>query len=300
MNLDQITTNLHRLQDGRTLAYSEYGDARGHPVFYAHGGPGSRLEGAFFNDEANLHGIRLIATDRPGMGRSDFMPNRTLLDYPRDIASLADALSIRRFGVLGWSGGGAHTTVCGYAIPDRLTSVVTLSGYTNFNELPGAAAMLTTSADRMAVRLAQSRPRLFGLFFELLRLNVKYLPGLYYRALISASDDADKEILADSSFKEQFLADQKEAVVQGGRGVAVDALVHYLDWGFQLSQITVKLHVFHGTEDTSVPFAYGEHIAANAPRCELHAMEGEGHLFPILHQSLIFETVLSELDELSA
>lgn len=262
---DQVETKFHRLRDGRALAYCEYGDASGHPVFYAHGGPGSRLEGMLFHEEAARHGLRLIAVDRPGMGKSDFLPHRALLDYPTDIASLADALSIDRFGVLEWSGGGAHTTVCGYVIADRLTYNISLAGYTNFGELPGAADMLMTGADRIAVRLAQKQPRLFRLFFELLRLNVKYLPGAYYRALMSSLNESDRKILADPTLKAHFLNDQKEAVIQGGRGVAVDAQVHYVDWGFRLDQIRVKLHVFHGTEDRNVPLAYAEHIAANTP-----------------------------------
>ncbi|MBE9534002.1 MAG: hypothetical protein IMF03_03310, partial [Proteobacteria bacterium] len=34
-----------QLSDGRTLAYSDSGDPEGRPVFYFHGGPGSRLDG---------------------------------------------------------------------------------------------------------------------------------------------------------------------------------------------------------------------------------------------------------------
>lgn len=66
--MKKIETKFHTLSDGRTLAYCDYGDSRGHPVFYAHGGPGSRLEGSFFNETAARFGFRLIATDRPGMG----------------------------------------------------------------------------------------------------------------------------------------------------------------------------------------------------------------------------------------
>ena len=127
----QLDTRFFTTPDGRTLAYVEYGDPGGVPVFYAHGGPGSRLEGILFHVAAAQHGFRFIATDRPGMGQSSFMSGRRLLDYPRDIADLADALGIDRFGVLGWSGGGAHTVVCGYAIPERLLFNVSLCGYTN-------------------------------------------------------------------------------------------------------------------------------------------------------------------------
>ena len=108
-------TRYHSLTDGRRLAYCVYGDPQGIPIFYAHGGPGSRLEGRLFDEGARRHGFRLIATDRPGMGQSTFKPGRKLLEYPADICELAEALGIDQFGVMGWSGVGAHTMVCGYA-----------------------------------------------------------------------------------------------------------------------------------------------------------------------------------------
>ena len=292
---NKSSTRFLKLSDGRKLAFAEYGDPGGHPVFYAHGGPGSRLEGLNFHEKAAHYGLRFIATDRPGMGKSTFLPERTILDYPKDIEALAEALRLDRFGVMGWSGGGAHTTVCAFAIPERLTFNISLAGYTNFAELPGAAEMLRTKADRMAVRLSQRRSRLFGLFFELLRLNVKYFPELYFKALWTASNEPDRKILSDPAFKENFLADQHEAVAQGSRGLALDSEVHYVDWGFSLKEITVKIHVFHGSEDGSVPLAYAEHLAENVPNCELHILEGQGHLFPEDHQELIFETALAEL-----
>ena len=40
-----METKIQKLKDGRYLAYAEYGDVKGIPVFYAHGGPGSHIEG---------------------------------------------------------------------------------------------------------------------------------------------------------------------------------------------------------------------------------------------------------------
>jgi pimeloyl-ACP methyl ester carboxylesterase len=291
-----VETKFHTIADGRTLAYVEYGAPAGIPVFYAHGGPGSRLEGVVFHEAALQYGFRLIATDRPGMGQSTFLPDRTLLDYPKDISSLADALSIDRFGVLGWSGGGAHTTVCAYAIPDRLLFNISLCGYTNFAELPDAAGMLKTKGDRFVFRLAQRQSPLFDFIFRLSRWGVMYFPNATYQAFISAVSETDRKVLGDSSFKAEFLADQREAFVQGGRGVAVDSRIHYEDWGFRLQDIPVVIHVFHGTEDRLVPVAYAEHIGANVPGCNLHILEGQGHLFPMKQQDLIFKTALDEVE----
>ncbi len=103
------------LPDGRVLAYAEYGDLAGRPLFFFHGGNDSRLEAAILHETAVRMGIRVIAPDRPGYGRSDFQPERTFLNWPDDVAQLADALSIPQFAVVGHSGGGPHAAAVAYA-----------------------------------------------------------------------------------------------------------------------------------------------------------------------------------------
>lgn len=204
-------------------------------------------------------------------------------------------MAIDRFGVLGWSGGGVHTTVCGYALTDRLTFNITLCGYTNFAELPGAAEMLSMKADQISVKLSQKNPRLFQVFFDLMAFSFKYFPETFYKQLAKVGNSSDKNIVADPGFKVQLIADQKEAMIQGGKGVMVDAAVLYADWGFRLEEITGKIHIFHGTEDTIVPVAFVKHLSENLPNCELHLLERQGYLFPVDHQELIFMTAKSEI-----
>jgi pimeloyl-ACP methyl ester carboxylesterase len=83
------------LRDGRRLAYAEWGDARGTPVLFFHGNPGSRF---CCPDEALTAsaGVRLVTIDRPGVGRSDVLPRRTFADWPSDVAEFADALGTDR------------------------------------------------------------------------------------------------------------------------------------------------------------------------------------------------------------
>ncbi len=290
-------TRHHTLRDKRIIAYIEYGTPDGYPVFYAHGGPSSRLECAIFHEKAAEYGFRMIATDRPGMGESTYLPKRKLLDYPKDIVEIADALGIDKFGVMGWSGGGAHTTVCGYAIPERLKFNISLAGYTSFHELPGAVDLLKNKLDRKAIALSAKHPRLFTMFFGLMRLSAKYFPKSYCNALFKELCPADREIAYAPHFNDVFIKDQLEAFKQGNKGVATDAMVHYVDWGFHLKDIPCKLHVFHGDADYLVPLEYGQNIANKVPDCELHILKNEGHLFPVKYQELIFDTARSELEE---
>ena len=287
-------TKLHTLADGRILAYCEYGDPHGRPLFYAHGSPGSRYEGGMFAQKAAEYGFRFIATDRPGFGQSTFKPDRTFLDYPQDISELADALGIDKFGVIGYSGGGAHTAVCGYAIPERLLFNMPLAGYTNFAELPGAGEMLHTKADQLSVGLSQKHPRLFRLFFDMMAFTARKMPNTYFKEVANAGNETDRQVAEDPAFKAHLIVDQQEAMAQGGAGPTWDAKIHYLDWGFKLQEIQGKVIIFHGTEDYFAPFEFGQHLSENIPDCALHVLEGMGHFFVWDHQDLIFETAVAE------
>jgi pimeloyl-ACP methyl ester carboxylesterase len=247
-----------------------------------------------FHDEGLRHGFRVIATDRPGMGESTYFPNRRLLDYPRDIAELADALGIDRFGVIGWSGGGAHTTVCGYAIPERLLFNISFAGYTNFAEMPGAEKYLESKMDQISVALSKNHPCLFKVFFDVMRLSEEFMPETSYKAFMKVVCDADKKIGEIPEFKRLFMESQAAAFAQGSQGVTTDAAVHYVDWGFRLKEIPVRLHVFHGDEDRLVPIEFGRHICENVPNGEFHVLKGEGHLFPYRYLTEIFDTMDAE------
>jgi pimeloyl-ACP methyl ester carboxylesterase len=110
-----------RLPDGRTLAYTEWGDVLGRPVFFFHGMPASRLFIPDPDAAADEH-VRVIAPDRPGMGRSDPQPGHVVADWPADVTALADALGLDWFGVVGWSAGTPQGFACAASITERLTA----------------------------------------------------------------------------------------------------------------------------------------------------------------------------------
>ena len=101
--------NTVQLPDGRTLAWAEAGSPSGFPVFFLHGFPGSRMEARGLEDIGRRHDLRFICPERPGYGMSTFQPGRRLLDWPVDLRFLArEHLDMKRYSVLGGSGGGPH------------------------------------------------------------------------------------------------------------------------------------------------------------------------------------------------
>ena len=73
-----------RLPGSRLLGYDEYCAPNGNPIFYFHGSPSTRVEWRLFGSDAlaNKLNIRVIAPDRPGLGRSEFQPGRRIGDWP--------------------------------------------------------------------------------------------------------------------------------------------------------------------------------------------------------------------------
>jgi hypothetical protein len=97
---DTESSDTLTLTDGRKLGYAQYGSLNGRPIFFVHGLPGSRLEGAGFHALGLELGARVIAVDRPGIGWSSPHPNQTLLDHPKDLERLADHLGLDHYSVL--------------------------------------------------------------------------------------------------------------------------------------------------------------------------------------------------------
>lgn len=124
------------LRDGRVLAFCEWGDLDGSPVTLFHGTPGSRL---FCPDEdATIAAhVRLITVDRPGYGRSDPHPGRTLLDGVDDFVQLADRLDLSGCPIIGWSGGGPYALACAARVPDRFPIIGLAASPGPTDDVPG-------------------------------------------------------------------------------------------------------------------------------------------------------------------
>ena len=100
---DQVT-----LPDGRTLGWTQSGDAHAAPLLWFHDSPNSRLDASpnGLRQDLTAGGIRLLGFDRPGYGLSTSHPDRTLRTVADRVTASVDALSLDRFAVAGWSGGG--------------------------------------------------------------------------------------------------------------------------------------------------------------------------------------------------
>jgi len=269
-----------QLRDGRILAYADYGASGGEALLYFHGGADSRLEARLLAEQAHHAGIRLIGIDRPGMGRFRFQASRRLLDWPNDVAELADHLSLDHFAVVGVSGGGPYALACAYSIPDRLTACGIIAGEWHDSH---SLSFLTKFLPWLLIPIV-------GHFFRDEEHARKAL-----RQFTKSWPEPDRKSLALPAISNLFAASIVEAFHQGARGPAYDGMVVRRPWGFEIEEIAVpRLYLWHGEQDKDVPVAMGRAIAERLAQCKATYYPNEGHLSLIVnHCEEIVATLMS-------
>jgi pimeloyl-ACP methyl ester carboxylesterase len=285
------------LPDGRRLAYAEWGDPDGKPVFFFHGSPGSRL---FCPDEpaSVAAGVRLITVDRPGVGRSDTLVARTWGDWPADVVGLADALGIGRFAVVGWSYGGNYAAACAALIPSRLTAVGAIStrhlSEYNFVERPGAYEELDPD-ERADYDVAKADP--IAAAENWVRRNVEWVANLQKNpesfldpAKLPAPDD--KWFFDDENRRRELFAGMSEAVRQGTDGFRWEMIDGLLPWGFRLNEIRMRVHLWYGELDERIARRHVDFIAGQIRDCVLVVWPDAGHFGIAKHWGQILGELL--------
>lgn len=274
-----------RSDDG-TLSYAEYGDPEGVPVCFLHGTPGSRLLGGLFDGPARAAGVRILAPDRPGYGRSTPYPTRTLGDAGRVVAAVLDDADVARAGLVGFSGGGPHALAAAATRGERVRSVDVVAG-----AVPPAVRSsppLTLRALETLVRRAPSLSKgLLRAQAELARRGPPSLVATQY------TSDAGDELPADVA--ELVRRDFVEAFARHRSGFVTETRLLADSWELPFDELDAPVRLWHGDRDTNVPIEGARRLSERLPDAELTVLDGADHLRSLLRgRSPIVERHASE------
>src|SRR6266496_459059 len=236
-----------KLSDGRSLAFAEWGDLEGRPVFLFHGRPGSRLL-CPDEDATKAAGVRLVTVDRPGYGRSDPRPGRTLLDWGGDVEELADQLGIDQVG-----------------IPSRVTVVGLAAAPGPCDKVPGAWDAQPEEVRTLTELLWNDDPAAL----EGIRKRVQWFaddPESLFIPGWAGPDDPDAVLLADPEILEAMQEWMREAARQGTAGFVEDWIAEQQRWGFEPSDIEHDVHVWWGERDALVSRADTDYLSSVLPK----------------------------------
>jgi pimeloyl-ACP methyl ester carboxylesterase len=263
------------LGDGRTLHVYDTGTGDGTiglAVFWQHGTPSTGAPPEPLFAAAAERGIRWVSHDRPGYGGSTPHPGRDVASAAADVASIADALGIDRFAVMGDSGGGAHALACAAVWPGRVLATVCMSG-----PAPFGAEGLDWFAGMTPSGAAEYRAAVSG------------------RAVLEAyfaSAEFDPEVFTPADHAAAFgawswlgtVAAQALATDQGG--IVDDDLAYVSSWGCDPSQISIPVLFVHGAQDRLVPSSHATWLAQRCRTAELWLRPDDGHV-SILNSSVM-------------
>jgi pimeloyl-ACP methyl ester carboxylesterase len=209
------------LGDGRTLHVYDTGTGDGTTglaVFWQHGTPSTGAPPEPLFAAAAERGIRWVSHDRPGYGGSTPHPGRDVASAAADVASIADALGIYRFAVMGDSGGGPHALACAAVWPRRVLATVCIS-----EPAPFAAEGLDWFAGMTPSGAAEYRAAAAGrAALEAYFASAEFDPAVFTPADHAAAFGAWSWL--------GTVAAQALATDQGG--IVDDDLAYVTPWGF--------------------------------------------------------------------
>ncbi|OQE37797.1 hypothetical protein PENCOP_c009G03200 [Penicillium coprophilum] len=119
----KLTQRVIHPTTGRSIAFSEVGDPKGHVVLCCVGMGLTRYLMAFYDELARTLNLRLVTLDRPGVGESG--PHQgdepsTPLSWPDDVAIVCNHLRVTKFSILAHSAGAIYALATALRIPQHI------------------------------------------------------------------------------------------------------------------------------------------------------------------------------------
>lgn len=280
------------LNDGRRLSYAIYGDSLGVPVFYFHGGQESRLSASFMHETAAQLGVKIIAPDRPGIGKSSPFPGRSFLDWADDVRQLADALHIQEFSVFGLSGGAPHVLACALQIPDRLLQAGIVAGAAPY-DYRGTKKGMWLPVKLVHWFASWEKDKQLRKFIQKDYETLRDKPEKRVRQLQRYLPKPDRDLLQTRpELAWDFIEGSLESYRQGIDGVVQEWRMYVSDWGMKLTEIKKPIDLWYGEKDKMSPPYRGYYYQAVLPGARLHLLANEGH-FSLIRNHL--ESILQKM-----
>jgi non-heme chloroperoxidase len=262
-------------RDEATIFYKDWGT--GQPVVFSHGWP---LDADAWDPQLWFmasHGLRAIAHDRRGHGRSSQTWSGNDMDtYADDLAALLDALDLRAVILVGHStGGGEVARYIGRHGTGRVAKVVLVSSVTPL--------MLKTASNPAGTPVAA---------FDALRAGLLADRSQFYRDLSAPFFGANRPgSKVSQGLRDQFWLHS----MQAGLEAAYDSIKAFseTDLTADVQRIDVPALIIHGDDDQIVPIEASAPAAAKLIKnAVLEVYPGAPHGLPSTHQDRFHSDLL--------
>jgi pimeloyl-ACP methyl ester carboxylesterase len=240
----------------------------------ARGSPSTRWKRPNIVSVIERCGVRMLVHDRPGYGGSTRQAGRRVAYAAEDARRLADAAGWERFAVHGHSGGGPYALACAALLPGRVTRCA----------VGAATAPSHAQGVDFFGRLDPRRGQAFRLALE---GEEKLRPFLAQGAasIMAKIAAGGSEMLpepGEPAPPEPARAIDDPAAMARLHATFVNSLDGWIDdqfaaihpWGFDVTEITQPVGIWHGSHDTRMPRAHSDWLTAHIPTAERFDHEG--------------------------
>jgi len=267
-------THFLRLDDGRQLAFAEYGVAKGNPVLFFHSYIGSRLQVHPDISILNHIGIRLIVLDRPGFGLSDPTDKHTLEEYAGDVQQLMNHLNISQAPIIGFCIGATYAFACASIMPDRVKKLVIINPLGQVETACDRKGMLPLN--RMILSVGLLSPTLMRNLVSIVFRDFSTHPEKLLKYLQKHMTDSDKNTLSDNDILSMLASCYHETLQQNSDALYQDLLLCLSPWEKLLAGVQTKVELIHGRACNHVPLHFGKRIARQLSDCESYYPDDGG------------------------
>jgi pimeloyl-ACP methyl ester carboxylesterase len=200
-------------------------------------------------------GVRVIAPDLPGHGRSALPGRDSIVGYAQFVTELVSQLGLKQVVLVGHSMGGAIAQTMAWEQPNWLRGLV----------LCGTAAQMPVSSAILDQVLVD--------FPAVVEIMVKY-------QWVREIPDEVRQIS-----RQKLLKNRPEVLY--GDYVAC----HQFNGREKLLLITVPVLVLGATSDKMTPFPESEYLQIHLPQAQLVALAGAGHMLMLERPTAVAEAV---------
>jgi pimeloyl-ACP methyl ester carboxylesterase len=179
------------------------------------------------------------------------------------VSTIADALGIDRFALMGHSGGGSHALACAALLRERVLGAVVVAGMAPYHAegldwfegfgQGGEAELRAAAAGRTALE----------------------------KHLAESDDEPDFTPEDEAALAGEwtwFIDVVRPALAGGMDGFIDDDLAGVGEWGFDPADIVAPVLFLHGGRDRMVPSSHSEWLARRCPSAELWLYPEDGHI----------------------
>lgn len=262
------------LPDGRLIAFRDLGNPDGVPVFILHPVVQSSLMRPQEAAMAGECGVRLISVERPGIGLSTHDPEGNYASFANDLASVADALGIGNFYMIGWASSAPYALTAASRLGARVSRLALVTPRLNFR-----SDLEATSPMRQFFGGLRRHPWIFETVFSIMRAKrSRRLLRPMIRNFLETSEPDSRLFERDPALLDCFADSLIEAIDRSHKGIVAELNFYAAETPAETSGLAKPLLVWHGPEDEMNSIADVKRMLDGVPVEAFHVVEGQGHM----------------------